>query len=364
VRRAEAAVAALLVTLAVGGHAAPPWATVAPNLTIVLPRDHGAHLAHRTEWWYLTGIVRAADGGEVGWQLTFFRRGIDPAPAAPGQSALRARHVLAAHLAVADLTTGTFHHAERLRRAGAGLAWAREDDLDVGVDDWWLRRERGDRLRLHAADPATGLLVDFELAPRKPLVRHGTSGYSRKGEQEGNASAYVSWTRLATRGTVAIGKRRLEVVGVAWFDHEWGSSQLGASAVGWDWFALRLADGRDLMLYQLRRADGRPTPFSAGTVVAVNGTSRSLAAGDFTVTPRATWNSPASGAVYPARWRLTVPSAALDLEVTPRLAAAELRAERSTATTYWEGPVAVTGSAVGEGYVELTGYAGTMAGRF
>jgi predicted secreted hydrolase len=118
------------------------------------------------------------------------------------------------------------------------------------------------------------------------------------------------------------------------------------------------------MLYQLRRADGRPTPFSAGTVVAVNGTSRSLAAGDFTVTPRATWNSPASGAVYPARWRLTVPSAALDLEVTPRLAAAELRAERSTATTYWEGPVAVTGSAVGEGYVELTGYAGTMAGRF
>ena len=26
--------------------------------------------------------------------------------------------------------------------------------------------------------------------------------------------------------------------------------------VGWDWFALRLADGRDLMLYLLRRADG------------------------------------------------------------------------------------------------------------
>ena len=363
-RRADRAGALVLVALAGSAVAAPPWATVTPDLTIVLPRDHGAHLQHRTEWWYLTGIARAADGREVGWQLTFFRRGIDPAPAAPGQSTLRARHVLAAHLAVADLATGTFHHAERLRRAGSGLAGACEDDLDVGIDDWWLRRERGDRLRLHAADPAEGLLLDLELTPRKPLVRHGVGGYSRKGEEENNASAYLSWTRLACRGTVGVGKRRLEVVGEAWFDHEWGSSQLGASVVGWDWFALRLADGRDLMLYQLRRADGRAASFSAGTVVAGDGVSRDLAAGDFTITPLATWLSPASGAVYPARWRLAVPSAALDLEVTPRLAGAELRAERSTATTYWEGPVAVTGTAVGEGYVELTGYAGTMAGRF
>jgi predicted secreted hydrolase len=118
------------------------------------------------------------------------------------------------------------------------------------------------------------------------------------------------------------------------------------------------------MLYQLRQADGRPTPFSAGTVVAVDGASRSLAASDFTVTPRATWRSPSTGATYPARWRVTVPSAALDLEVLPRLAGAEIRAERSTGTVYWEGPVAVTGTAAGEGYVELTGYAGTMAGRF
>jgi predicted secreted hydrolase len=99
-------------------------------------------------------------------------------------------------------------------------------------------------------------------------------------------------------------------------------------------------------------------------VVAPDGTSRALAVGDFTVTPLASWRSPISGAVYPAAWRVTVPSAALDLEVRPRLADAELRAERSTATTYWEGPVAATGTVAGEGYVELTGYAGTMAGRF
>jgi predicted secreted hydrolase len=362
VKRADAAAALLLLLPAAA--AAPPWAAVRPGVEIVLPRDHGAHLGHRSEWWYLTGIARAGDGRELGWQLTFFRQGIDPSPATPGQSALRARHVLAAHLAVADPGGGTFRHAERLRRLGGGLATVRTDDLEVALDDWWLRRDAGDRLRLHAADPAAGLELDLELEPRKPLVRHGVAGYSRKGEQEDNASAYLSWTRLVTRGTVTIGGRRAEVYGEAWFDHEWGSSQLGASVVGWNWFALRLADGRDLMLYELRRADGRSTEFSTGTVVATDGTGRSLTAADFRVVPLASWRSPVSGARYPAAWRISVPSAGLELEVRPRLADAELRAERSTATTYWEGPVAVSGTVAGEGYAELTGYAGTMTGRF
>jgi len=363
VRTADLVAAGVLLLLPAAA-AAQTWATVRPGVEIVLPRDHGAHLEHRTEWWYLTGTARADDGRELGWQLTFFRQGIDPSPATPGQSALRARHVLAAHLALADVTARTFRHAERLRRLGGGLASARADDLDVVLDDWRLRRDADGRLRLHAADGAAGLALDLELEPRKPLVRHGADGTSRKGGEEGNASTYLSWTRLATRGTIAVDGRRLEVRGEAWFDHEWGTSQLGAGVVGWDWFALRLADGRDLMLYELRRADGRPAEFSAGTVVAPDGSSRALAVGDFTVTPLASWRSPISGAVYPAAWRVTVPSAALDLEVRPRLADAELRAERSTATTYWEGPVAATGTVAGEGYVELTGYAGTMAGRF
>ena len=362
-RRVDAAAATLLLLLPAAA-AAQTWATVRPGVEIVLPRDHGAHLGHRTEWWYLTGIARAADGREIGWQLTFFRQGIDPSPATAGESALRARHVLAAHLAVADLGNGKFRHAERLRRLGAGLAVARTDDLDVALDDWWLRRDPSGRLRLHAADVAAGVALDLELEPRKPLVRHGIGGYSRKGAHEDNASAYLSWTRLATSGSVTVDGRRREVRGEAWFDHEWGSSQLGEGVVGWDWFALRLADGRDLMLYQLRRADGRPAEFSAGTIVAPDGATRSLAAAAFTIAPLATWRSPASGALYPAAWRVAVPSAGLELELRPRLADAELRAARSTATTYWEGPVAVTGTVAGEGYAELTGYAGTMAGRF
>jgi predicted secreted hydrolase len=60
---------------------------------------------------------------------------------------------------------------------------------------------------------------------------------------------------------------------------------------------------------------------------------------------------------YPARWRLSVPSAELRLEIEPRLADQELR----VGTRYWEGAVGVGGvsggSAIrGRGYVELVGY--------
>jgi predicted secreted hydrolase len=60
---------------------------------------------------------------------------------------------------------------------------------------------------------------------------------------------------------------------------------------------------------------------------------------------------------YPARWRLAVPSAELRLTLEPHVADQELRVN----TRYWEGAVAVTGTAgawsiKGHGYVELVGY--------
>ena len=92
------AVAALIGAGAgASGAGAAQWRTVTAPLSLAFPRDHGAHLDHRTEWWYLTGTLAAADGRRVGVQLTFFRRGIDPADTAPPASGLPATQVLAAH---------------------------------------------------------------------------------------------------------------------------------------------------------------------------------------------------------------------------------------------------------------------------
>lgn len=338
------------------------WTRVLPGVELEYPRDHGAHFDHRIEWWYVTGQLEAADGRAFGFQFTVFRSGLGGAPE-PDASPLRATQVLAGHLAVTDVQGQRTRFAERLRRAGSPLAHAAREDLDLAVEDWSLRRSPDDRLRIEAADPASGIGLALELEPEKPLVLHGADGYSSKGADPGNASAYVSWTRLATRGRLTLGEETFDVRGASWFDHEFGTSVLEEGVVGWDWFGLHLDDGRDLMLFVLRGEDGSRSPASAGTLVLADGRTHALAADDFTVAGTGSWKSPRSGATYPARWTVTLPETGETLAIAPRVPDCELGALGSSGVVYWEGPVTIAGDATGRGYAELTGYAGSMAGK-
>lgn len=340
------------------------WRRITAPLVTSFPRDHGAHFDCRTEWWYATGELASASGARFGFQVTVFRQGTDPEPLAEGASPLRVKHVYAGHFALVDLSTGELVRAERLRRATPGLAFASTETLDVRLESWTLALDAAGALTLAADDVASGIALDLVLTPEKPLVLHGADGISRKGDAAGDASAYASWTRLAARGTLVRRGTRDDVTGGAWFDHEWGSSQLGAGVIGWDWFALRLDDGRELMAYLLRRADGSVHPVSSATLVERDGRATFVPLAGFTCVASETWTSPHSGAVYPARWRIRVPAAALELEVAARTPDCELDGRASTGVIYWEGPVLVTGSSTGTGYAELTGYAGSLARRF
>lgn len=340
------------------------WRRIGRDLELSFPSDHGAHPDTRIEWWYFTGNLEAADGRRFGFQYTVFRSGIDATPLAPDESPLRLKQVYAGHLALTDVAGGRTRFAERIRRGGTPLAFAATNDMDVVLEDWTLRRGEDDALTIEASDLAAGFGLDLALAPAKPLVLHGENGYSAKGGAEGNASAYVSWTRLAVTGAIELGTERVEVTGAAWFDHEFGSSVLGEGVRGWDWFGLHLDDGRDLMLFVLRREDGRVDAASAGTVIAPDGTATPLTRGDFTIAASGpTWTSERSGAVYPARWTLRVPAHGIELTATPLVPDCELSTGGSTGVIYWEGPVRLEGSTTGRGYAELTGYSGSMGGR-
>ena len=312
------------------------------------PEDHGPHPDFRTEWWYYTGNLKTPTGRHVGFQLTFFRVALS-SEEGPRWSAWATRQLYVAHLAVTDTAGGRFHAASRVSRAALGLAGAQTAPFRVWVENWSAEGDgRAVRLRAHEGPAA----VDLTVSPAKPVVLQGDRGLSRKGPEPGNASLYYSFTRMPARGVVRLGAETLEVSGGAWMDREWSTSALGAAVEGWDWFAVQLDDGRELMVYLLRRRDGTIDPFSAGTLVAADGTARRLDAADVRVETLAHWTSPRSGVRYPARWRLSVPSAALRLEIEPRLADQELR----VGTRYWEGAVTVAGSSAGQGYVELVGY--------
>jgi predicted secreted hydrolase len=324
------------------------FARVLAPRPLSFPEDHGPHLDHRTEWWYYTGNLRAASGRHFGFQLTFFRVALAPAEDRR-DSAWGTRQLYVAHFAVTDTVGTRFHAASRVSRGALGLAGAVASPFRVWVERW---SAEGDALatRLRAADG--DVAIDLSLSAGKPVVLQGDRGLSRKGPEPGNASLYYSATRMPARGVVRVGGETLEVTGDAWMDREWSTSALGAELSGWDWFALQLADGRELMAYLLRRRDGSVDPFSAGTLVGADGAARSLTGGDLRVEVLAHWRSPRSGVRYPARWRLSVPSAALRLEIEPRLPDQEL----DVGTRYWEGAVTVTGSSAGHGYVELVGY--------
>jgi predicted secreted hydrolase len=321
------------------------------------PADHGPHPEFRTEWWYYTGNLETAAGRRFGFQLTFFRSAL--APEMPERrSSWATREAWLAHFTVSDLDGERFHSFERWSRGGpVGLSGARGRPFRVWVEDWSAEGSGGGvfPMRLTARQEDVGL--DLFLEQGKPPVLQGERGLSRKSAEPGNASYYYSLTRMPAKGTIRLGGGSFAVTGLAWMDREWSTSSLGADQTGWDWFALQLSDGSEVMLYRLRRKDGSADPASSGTLIGLGGQSRTLSLRDFTLEDLDRWRSPRSGAAYPSRWRLRIPSAELDLEVRPLLADQEL----DVSFRYWEGAVEIEGTRGGEpvrgrGYVELTGY--------
>lgn len=338
------------------GTDATGYARAVSPRPFTFPQDHAAHPDYRHEWWYLTGNLQDAQGRRYGYQFTLFRYALQPAETG-GESAWRTRQIYMGHLAVTDVASGRFHSFQRFARGALGLAGTGIDPLRIWLEDWELGAENeASPWRVRAAEGE--FAINLALTPTKPIVLQGESGLSRKGSEPGNASYYYSLPRLATRGRITLGGEPLAVAGLSWLDREWGTSVLGSKVAGWDWFALQLDDGRDLMLYHLRRTDGTLDAHSAGVLVDAGGNAVALALRPESLAVTRTWVSPRTGIEYPAGWRLHLPEHGLDLIVQPLVAAQEW----NQAVRYWEGAVAVrggsgTGGMTGSGYAELTGYA-------
>ena len=340
----------LRVDQAMGAAPLPGFARAERPQAFRFPQDHGPHPAYATEWWYLTGNLQSADGRTFGYQFTLFRIGLKPE--APVQdSAWRSHQIYMGHVAISDVQSASHHSAQRLARAAAGLAGAQPAPLAVWLGPWSLQGEGAPfplKLSADAGDFALSLQLQ---AGDKPMVLQGDQGLSRKSAEPGNASYYYSFTRLPTRGELRIGDRSYAVAGNSWLDREWSSSALAEDQAGWDWFALQLADGRELMFYRLRDKQGMAHPFSSGVLVARDGETRKLTSANIELSPQRFWRAP-DGARYPVAWRLAVPDEGLDLRVEAMFDDQLM----DHAVRYWEGAVRVSGSHAGKGYLELSGY--------
>ena len=355
----------------------PPAATLPPTpvadpVPVALPRDDGPH-DRLTEWWYYTGHLRDESGGRWGFEYVIFRAERGGFPTS-----------WASHLALTDETAGRFHYAQRLEVGPQVDRSTRDPDgqptgFDLalsGIDPsrpetfgrpaWEMAGSDGtDRLRaaLTGEEAATagmpdGLAFDLALATTKPPALHDRDGWIDFGPAGG--SYYYSRTAMTTTGTITFGDRVLTVDGTTWFDHQWGDF-ISVGGGGWDWFAVNLDDGTDLTISLVRDADGT-YPLVYGTLVDAAGRTRHLERDAFTVTVTDRWTSPATGADYPAGWRIDIPGESLAIDLTPTVADQELDTRATTGVVYWEGSQVVRATRGGtplggQAYVELTGYA-------
>lgn len=322
------------------------YAQVTPGKNFSFPADHGAHPEYRIEWWYVTANLTDAKSTPHGIQWTLFRQTMAPDT---GQTGWNNGQVWLGHAALSS--PGRHLAAETVARGDTGQAGVTTAPFAAWLDDWSLtslaapEADAYSALRLTASDAA--FRYDLSLTTPKPLVFHGKEGFSQKSEA-GQASYYYSQPFFDVAGDITVGEQTLTVTGKAWLDREWSSQPLQDSQTGWDWFSLHLDGGTKLMLFRLR--DATADDYFSGTWIGANGTTTALQPDDIIMTPLET--ARIAERDIPINWRLQVPGKNLDIEAT----ALNADSWMDTSIPYWEGPIQVSGSHAGVGYLEMTGY--------
>ncbi|CAN5663507.1 lipocalin-like domain-containing protein [soil metagenome] len=327
------------------GAGAEGFAEVTRPAAIAFPRDHAPHPDFRLEWWYLTAALTGEDGRDYGAQWTLFRSALAPGPQREGWES---QQMWMGH---AGLTAEDAHfHAEIFARGGIGQAGVTLDPFMAWIDDWQMTSRAGGADPLGALEVSAageGFSYVLEVAAEGPIVLHGEAGFSLKAAA-GQASYYYSQPFYAAEGTIVIGGDEIAVTGTAWLDREWSSQWLSEDQAGWDWFSLHLEDGARLMTFRLRDAEGRNDAF--GTWIEPGGTAQALGPGEIAMQPRA-W-AEVEGREVPVEWHLAVPGIGLAVDTE----AVNTQSWMGGAYPYWEGPIRVTGTHAGRGFLEMTGY--------
>ncbi len=341
----------LIFIIFIGISSAGEFRDISADYTLTFPQDFYYKDGYRLQWWYFTGHLFGPEAREFGYELTFFVVGVQ---ARTYKSKFGVNNLYISHFAVTDVSGKKFYNFEKSDTGAYGFAGAADRELKVWVENNELSGS-AETMRIRANDVETAL--DLTLIPRRPVVLNGDKGYSRKSEESPEfASWYFSYPDMKTSGSLKIGKQTFSVTGRSWFDREISSGKMGSSEKGWDWFAIQLDDGRQVMIYSMRKKDGTVDRYSSGTVVYSDGSYRHLSVDDFKITALGHYKSGKTGVVYPADWKISIPGEGLDLEVTPLVEDQEFVASYSTGNTYWEGTCRVGGKATGRAYVELTGY--------
>lgn len=321
-------------------------AEVIDGSKITLPDDHASHPNYQLEWWYLTFVLADENGEQYGLQYTLFRF---------NSGAKNNWSNTQQWMAHASLHTPKEHYfEERLAAGGVGNAFVTDSPFTAVIDNWQWQSDN------MAPFPATlhftvqqEVDVDIRLTPTGPYISHGEKGVSKKTEDGSLRSYYYSQPFLTAKGHLAIEGQRFNVVGLAWYDHEWTSHLANDASIGWDWFSLHLNDGSKVMAFRMHaKNDGQKdtVSYTTGTYITPQGQASTLLKEQITIAPLNVQDIGAT--TLPTRWQISIPTQGIVVETT----AFKADQWNKGRFPYYEGRVKVTGSHQGSGFMELTGY--------
>lgn len=334
------------------GDKALGFTRVEPNRGISFPQDHLSHDDFRQEWWYLTANLETQTGKKIGLQWTQFRIALAP-DKTDSQSTLSdsdwsTNQMFMTHAA---MTSKEAHFAEeRWSRRHPRLADVSRSPLTIKIDNWQWTGQDGALFPAQLEVDAEKFSYQLSLETNAPYQLQGEKGYSIKSADASVASHYYSQPFINVFGTVSLDGVEHKVSGNAWLDREWSSQFLNKAQAGWDWFALRLSDGSALMLFQLRSQTDQQASFYSGRRMFADGSGRNIASKDIQLEV-ASWHT-LDSVRYPVAWQITIASEDINIQTQALNPAAKV----PLSVSYWEGPVIISGSHKGEGYMELTGY--------
>jgi len=352
-------VAALLVSaccLAAGNVDWKRYPYCPKGTEIEFPRDEGTHKSDSTvtmEWWYVNlHLEDPVTKAQYSVMVAFFKK------------------ILGHSLRLFDITSVAESKMYTGTADGALIDKAGKLDLTytspAGTDRLQVKSSPdGSLLPFHYQLDVHGakMAVSFDLESTKPPLLVGGNGYVQVGNS-GN-SWYYSLTNLKATGTITLGTRRIDVVGVAWMDHQWGPFMVSPIPIietdTYEWFSLHLDNGEEYMISNIFDCNDklqRKKGFGGlGWVLADGSTGDTL---DFTLRRLAFWRAPC-GDQYSAKWQLIEPGRNLDLTITPVFADQTVPLPRTSFGQFyfWEGLCSVVGKIggkqiTGRAFAELT----------
>ncbi|WP_105902724.1 lipocalin-like domain-containing protein [Vibrio gangliei] len=316
---------------------------VLPDYTIKFGQDFAEHPTFHNEVWHYKANLKGEDGQEYGVQWTVYR-------VANGDSqglGWKNTQVYTAQVVVSNPEHAWLQ--QRLSRGGIGQAGVMMYPFRLWIDDWsWVSNNN------YAVPSQLNIKADeFSLklnnAAYGPFVLNGDNGYKRTHDLMSTASYSFSAPFLKTKGVLDLNGRKVKVEGVAWVDKEWGNHLVADRSLRWDNFSIHLSDGRVLSLTQYHNPQNMR--YISGSIAGRDGSKIHLKNGEVRIYPLEK-HRVSNGRDLPLRWVIEIPRLQVSL-ITESL---NNELWLPFWIPSWEGPIVVTGSHKGVGFMQLTGY--------